>query len=109
MANKIIAVDFDGTLCEDRWPLIGAPNKELLEYLITQQQLGDKIILWTCRVNTELYNAVRWCAEQGLVFDKVNANIDEHVLKYGCDTRKIYADIYIDDRADTSFKIPFIG
>lgn len=30
---KIIAVDFDGTLCENNWPGIGAPNEELIEYL----------------------------------------------------------------------------
>ena len=30
---KIIAVDFDGTLCEDRWPEIGPMKKDVLYYL----------------------------------------------------------------------------
>ena len=29
MKNKIIAVDFDGTLCENKWPEIGKANKEM--------------------------------------------------------------------------------
>lgn len=37
MGRKIIAVDFDGTLClnEDicNWPYLGQPNKKLVEKL----------------------------------------------------------------------------
>ena len=42
---KIIAVDFDGTLCENNWPGIGAPNEELIEYLRNRKKDGDKLIL----------------------------------------------------------------
>ena len=47
MHNQIIAVDFDGTLCENKWPEIGEPNTELIGYLIMMQKtVGAKIILW---------------------------------------------------------------
>ena len=49
MENKIIAVDFDGTLCENRYPEIGKPNEKVINYLIKRQKEGDKLILWTCR------------------------------------------------------------
>lgn len=49
MDNKIIAVDFDGTLCENQWPEIGEPKKEVITYLKERQTAGDKLILWTCR------------------------------------------------------------
>lgn len=51
---KIIAVDFDGTLCENNWPEIGGPNEELIEYLHNRKKDGDKLILWTCRVGDML-------------------------------------------------------
>lgn len=61
---KIIAVDFDGTLCENNWPGIGAPNEELIEYLRNRKKDGDKLILWTCRVEDMLQKAVEWCKER---------------------------------------------
>ena len=74
MKNKIIAVDFDGTLCENRYPEIGEPNEELIKYLIKRQVDGDKLILWTCRCGDILEQAVNWCHDHGLVFDAVNDN-----------------------------------
>lgn len=98
MDYKIIAVDFDGTLCENKWPEIGAPNKELIAYLKERQTSGDKLVLWTCRVGEILKNAIDWSAEHGLIFDAVNENLPESVSFFGTDTRKIFANEYIDDR-----------
>ncbi|MCI8992276.1 MAG: hypothetical protein HFG80_06045 [Eubacterium sp.] len=98
MNFEIIAVDFDGTLCENKWPEIGEPNKELITYLKKRQETGDKLILWTCRVGEILDNAVIWSAEQGLIFDAVNENLPEVLERMGGDTRKIFADEYIDDK-----------
>ena len=100
MKPKIIAVDFDGTLCENQWPDIGEPNYKLIWHLIEQQQkYGAKLILWTCRVGDKLIEALEWCGDRGLVFDAVNENLPDVVGWMGGDTRKIYADEYIDDRA----------
>ncbi|MCR4922433.1 MAG: hypothetical protein K5931_00275 [Lachnospiraceae bacterium] len=96
---NIIAVDFDGTLCSDAYPAIGAPNLQLIYNLIKLRTGGKKLILWTCRCGEPLIEAVKWCEEQGLYFDAVNENLPEILQKYGTDSRKITADIYIDDRS----------
>ena len=96
----IIAVDFDGTLSKAPYPSVGEPNKLLFKYLIDRQSDGDEIILWTCRVGKPLDAAVDFCKEQGLTVDAVNENLP-WVLKAwdNKDTRKVYADLYIDDKA----------
>lgn len=96
---QIVAVDFDGTLCVDSYPNIGAPNQKLIRQLREWQLQQKKLILWTCRNGQFLTDAVSWCANQGLTFDAVNENLPEIVEKYGSDSRKITADIYIDDRS----------
>lgn len=98
MENNIIAVDFDGTLCENKYPDIGEPNMELIDFLMNCQLNGDKVILWTCRNEKQTKAAVDWCSEKGLVFDAVNENLPEIITEFGGDTRKIFANIYIDDR-----------
>ena len=30
---NIIAVDFDGTLCENKYPKIGEPNEQIIAYI----------------------------------------------------------------------------
>ena len=97
--RKVIAVDFDGTLCTKNWPKIGEPNKELIGQLIEERKKGTAVILFTCREKKLLQEAVKWCREQGLEFDEINRNIRERMRTYRTDSRKISADIYIDDRA----------
>lgn len=94
----IIAVDFDGTLCENRWPDIGPPREAVIVYLLERQRAGDKLILWTCREGELLYQAVTWALGQGIKFDAINANLPERIEKYGNDCRKIGADEYWDDK-----------
>lgn len=94
---KIIAVDFDGTLCENKYPEIGLPNLDLIQYLYGERKDGNKIILWTCRTGNLLTKAVWWCHGHGLYFDAVNENLPEIITEFGSDTRKIFANEYIDD------------
>jgi Predicted sugar phosphatases of the HAD superfamily len=96
--REIYAVDFDGTLHLGKWPEIGAPNIELIEFLKKTQAAGDKVILWTCRAGERLGAAVAWCSEQGLEFDAINQNLQENIDYWGNDSRKVYAHYYIDDR-----------
>lgn len=106
--HKIIAVDFDGTLCENKYPNIGEPNLELFQYLKEEKKTHDaKLILWTCRNGDLLNEAVLWCKFHGLRFDAVNENLQESISRFNGDTRKIFADEYIDDRAITKFKLPY--
>lgn len=72
---KIIAVDFDGTLCEEKWPEIGSANQPIIDELIRRKENGDKLILWTCRCGSLLDAAILWCLNHGLEFDAVNDNL----------------------------------
>ena len=95
----VIAVDFDGTLCDDAWPEIGEEHKEVLNYILYRQKEGCKIILWTNRVGVYLDRAVAWCKDRGLIFDAVNENLPEFVKELGTDPRKIFAHEYLDNMA----------
>lgn len=97
--NKIIAVDFDGTLCENKFPEIGEPHTHIIQALLYEQEEGAKLIMWTCRTGDLLKNAVEWCAKQGVQFDAVNENLPEIIESFGGDTRKIFANEYWDDLA----------
>lgn len=97
--SRVIAVDFDGTLCKDCYPAIGQPNMRLIRSLIGNRKSGDKLILWTCREGKHLQEAVDWCKEYGLEFDAVNENVPELKEKYGTDPRKVGCNLMIDDKA----------
>lgn len=97
------AVDFDGVLCKSAYPEIGKPNLKMIHYLIEQREKGNKVILWTARADEDLQEAIDWCAGYGLGFDFVNEGdpvIEEMYRTPGQTepTRKIHADVYIDDR-----------
>lgn len=94
----IIAIDFDGTLVEDKYPLIGNIKTEVWCAAQTRQEEGSKLILWTCRNGQALKEAVEFCNKNGLHFDAINENLDEIKVLYGGDTRKIFASEYWDDK-----------
>ena len=99
----ILGVDFDGTLSLGQWPECGPANNKLIKFLLHRQELGDKLILWTCRENNELTAAVEWCEDNGLLFDAINDNLPEIIEKYGSNSRKISCDFYIDDKAISGY------
>lgn len=93
----IIAVDFDGTIVQHKYPEIGAEVPFAIETILALQKEGHQIILWTYRTGDLLFEAVDFCESRGLEFYCVNSNYPEEEFD---DTvsRKIYADLYIDDR-----------
>jgi hypothetical protein len=95
----IIAVDFDGILCEDAFPAIGKPNYRVISAVRQLIDAGHDVILWTSRIHGKLTEAVQWCEDYGLHFCAVNDNAPANVERYGTNPRKVYADIYIDDRS----------
>lgn len=97
--SKIIAIDFDGTICKNEWPAIGKPNWPIIKKAIKEQENGAALILWTCRRDQELEDAVNACKIWGLTFDAVNKNIPYLIDLYKGDPRKIGADEYWDDKA----------
>lgn len=94
----IFAIDFDGTLCEDNYPDIGNPKTDIINKCKKLKEEGHYLILNTCRVGDKLKNAIKWCNDQGLIFDKINENLIERILNFDGDCRKIGADYYIDDK-----------
>lgn len=107
--RTVIAVDFDGVLCEDRWPEIGPEKKDIVELAKFQRQTGAALILWTCRCGERLDEAVAWCRERGLEFDAVNENLPERGALYGSESRKISADEYWDDKGRGLFYLQYIA
>jgi hypothetical protein len=96
---KIIAVDFDGTLCVNAFPNIGEPRKEIIQYIFEEKEKGSKLILWTNRCGHYLDEAVEWCKQQGIIFDAINENLPESIEHFGDDPRKVFAHEFLDDRA----------
>lgn len=93
----IIAVDFDGTIVKHKYPSLGKELPYAIKTLKLYQERGHKLILWTYRSGKELDIAVQFCADRGLFFHAINNNYEgeEYDSRY---SRKIYADLYIDDR-----------
>lgn len=94
----IIAVDFDGTLHTGTYPNIGEPRPGAEEYMKKLKADGHYLIIWTCREGDVLLEAINWLLSQNIPFDRVNDHELENKAKYGGTTRKVYADLYIDDK-----------
>ena len=94
----IIAVDFDGTIVEHRYPAIGKEKLFAFETLQALQKQNHQLILWTIRAGKELDEAVEYCRKRGVEFYAVNKSYPEEIFDPGTISRKIQADIFIDDR-----------
>ena len=97
--RKVIAIDFDGCLCSNAYPNIGNPYWEVIQDALAEKAKGTALILWTCREGDRLKEAVEACKRWGLSFDAVNDNLPERISLFGCNSRKINADEYWDDKA----------
>jgi len=95
--HLIIAIDFDGTIVEDGYPKIGKPMIFAFETIKKLQADGHRLILWTYRSGRKLQEAVDFCKENGIEFYAVNKNYPEEEFD-GKISRKIHADLFIDDR-----------
>ena len=86
-------MDYDGTLYID-----GKPNINLIRTLIQRQKYGDEIILWTCREGNSLREAVTYLRKYGFIPNCINCNTPTAIRIMGHDSRKVYADVYLDDK-----------
>ena len=77
----IIAVDFDGTIVEHKYPEIGRELPFAIETLKKLQQERHRLILWSVREGKLLQEAVDFCRERGLEFYAVNSNYAEETLE----------------------------
>ena len=92
-----IAVDFDGTIVEHKYPQIGKEQLFAFETIRALIEQKHQVILWTYRAGKELDEAIEYCRENGVEFFAVNKNYPEEHYD-GSISRKIDADVYIDDR-----------
>ncbi|GCD78151.1 hypothetical protein JCM31826_16330 [Thermaurantimonas aggregans] len=97
-SSKIIAIDFDGTIVEDKYPEIGKPLIFAFETLKKLQADGHRLILWTYRTGSRLEEAVEFCRKHGVEFYAVNKSYPEEKFDERETSRKIHADLFIDDR-----------
>lgn len=95
--RPILAIDFDGTIVENRYPSIGKPMLFAFETLKKLQEKGFILILWTYRCGERLQEAVEFCKENGIEFYAINKSYPEEEYSDNI-SRKINADIFIDDR-----------
>ena len=101
-----IAFDFDGTVVEHKFPAIGAPISGALETLRDLVDADHQLILNTCREDhnsdpdmQHLADAIEYLETNGVILAAVNESIpDRYTGKGYTARRKVYADVYIDDR-----------
>lgn len=93
-----IAVDFDGTLVEHKYPAIGKEIPFAFETLKRLQEDRHQLILWTAREGQLLEDAVNFCEEHGVTFYAINSDLPNDRWRETCPARKLRADVFIDDR-----------
>lgn len=94
----IIAIDFDDTVAVSQYPTIVAMMPGAKKYINKLYDDGHYVIIWTCRMGGPLDMAIKWLNDNGIKYHKVNEHHPELVERYQNDTRKIAADIYVDDK-----------
>ena len=97
--RKAIAIDFDGCLCTDAFPAIGEPNWPVIKRAQAEQRAGAGLILWTCREDQLLLDAIAACEGWGLTFDSINESLPDWIEAFGTQPRKVGASEYWDDKA----------
>ncbi len=101
----ILAIDFDGTIVEDQFPEVGKMIPGASEAINQLYADGYTIIIWSCRTGIKKTRAIEWLVMNGIKFHRFNESCPTNIaLHGGKDTRKVYANIYIDDRM--LFKLP---
>lgn len=94
----IIAIDFDGTVSRGKYPAIDGLQpyaKEVINRLFAN---GHYLIINTCRSGDQLLEAINFMLQKGIMFHRVNDNHPDETAKYNNNSRKLNADVYIDDR-----------
>lgn len=95
----VIAVDFDHTIACSSWPELGHPKEGCAEVLNRLHEEGHHIIIWTCREGDDVCCKIpKWLAQHNIPWHQINEHHPVIRDFYQNDTRKVMADIYIDDR-----------
>ncbi|MCQ2181924.1 MAG: hypothetical protein MJY89_00745 [Bacteroidales bacterium] len=93
-----IAVDFDGTIVDHRFPKIGNPKPFAFEVLKALKEEGNQLILWSNREGKHLQEAIDFCKQNGMEFYATNSDFPDASWTGNGVSRKLVADVYIDDK-----------
>lgn len=94
-----IAIDFDGTIVEHRYPEIGEERPFAIDTLKMLIKDHHRLILWSVREGKLLDDAVEWCRARGVEFWAVNRDYPEETNDNNQHfSRKLKVDMFIDDR-----------
>jgi hypothetical protein len=88
---KILAIDLDNTTLWDKSPELGNPIDGITLQLEALRAAGWKIVIWTVRDEPE--KIAEKLKAKGVPYDYIN----DHPWNFSS-SRKIYADVYLDDR-----------
>lgn len=94
----IIAVDFDGTMHDGKYPKIGNPVSGCISNMKKIHDDGHYIIIWTCREGSEQEKMIEWLKKKKIPYDRVNDNHPNRIKEYKSNSRKVHADMYIDNK-----------
>jgi hypothetical protein len=94
--TKTIAVDFDGTCVEHKYPLVGQDAPDAVRVLRKLVENGNQLILWTMRDGLELSTAVEWFKDRHIDLWGIQRNPTQDQWT---SSPKAYSQIYIDDAA----------
>lgn len=96
--SLVIAVDFDGTVVEHKYPAIGKEMPFAFATLKELQKRGHRLIMWTYRHGKTLDEAVEYCRQNGIEFYAINKSFPEEQFDPEHASRKLDCDLFIDDR-----------
>lgn len=94
----VLAIDFDNTIADTNYPTINGLIKESKKYINKLYNDNWYIIIWTCRADNYLKDAINFLDKEGIKYHLVNEHCPRLIELYENDTRKISADFYIDDK-----------
>jgi hypothetical protein len=104
--TPIIAIDFDGTIVDHEFPRIGKLLPGAKEVINEWYDKGYFILIWTCRNNYEpdhpewdqapIGAVTKFLEKNGVKFHGINQQ--QPGLGFYLESRKIFANVYIDDR-----------
>jgi len=95
--QRIVAIDFDGTIVEDTWPTIGNLRPDVLRVIKRLRDNGDNIVIWTCRQGKDLSDAIKFLDKNDIPYDAINENVESVKVDFN-PFPKIYYDVLIDDK-----------
>jgi hydroxymethylpyrimidine pyrophosphatase-like HAD family hydrolase len=95
--QRVVAIDFDGTIVEDAWPTIGKLKPGALDVIKRLRDNGDDIVIWTCRKEKDLSDAIKFLDQNDIPYNAVNENVESIKLDFS-PFPKIYYDVLIDDK-----------